>query len=346
MANYNITTTYVIGVPAFPINPYLQFHQNDADLRTELNTAIELANRVQSLSHGYIFSEEASTAEVVFSELLNAPFRATSYPIRNKIIINKESFSKLSGDLYAQVFSIIFERFNISCKKEYLEIVLEAKHSDIDKETFVERIEKLEHTNYIAAREVLIMGVQRGVLRSSIHNSSKIFADFTTHYKYQQLMKHSQFIANQYNRITGRRKPSYQGTFPLARKHLTQEQKNLIIAIFVTKLNMSREVDNGPSKLSIGCCIVFSDLLKRSATIQDSLQIRAIKTLIRPRSIKILAKFHPIQIETIHQLFTENELADLRTVAIKRLFLNGDSAFSKNFIDPKKTLRTFQQNNI
>ncbi len=257
-----------------------------------------LAAKVQSLAdfQGLSFSSEESGEKILLSEDRSASFPASCLPHSNTILWNKRFFEEHHIDLYSQVFFLIFERLNLRCQKEFDELVTLAKDKSISKESYVRGVEKIEHQNALKAQAMLINGLKAGLFQAPVENPYKIFDDFSTHYKFQQLMGHSQRIAERYDILTDTRRPiPFVGTFPTANQTMTEKQHNTIHGLFSLKRKMKEDGEAGTSaSLILGCNIVFLEAYKKS----DAL----------------------IEIKAIHSIFSKSELEKLRAIGRQFLF--------------------------
>lgn len=253
------------------------------------DTVLSLADRVKQLSPEALPQQPDSPSEIIIIDNSEGLFAAKSDPSKNIIYWNKSYFEKFPASLYTQVFWLNFERLNIRSAPRIKELVDLALNQNITKEDFVEAIERLEFDNAYQSEKMLVKAFEQGAFPPDERRTSMVFADFETHYKYQQLMGHSEVIGNSYDTIC----PSeisfqFKGTFPVNLKSLTRQQKSEIQRIFILKKNLILSgVEGISSQFALGSIIA---------------NLRLSKTP------------DPLQVKVVNDIFSKSELDSLRNV--------------------------------
>ncbi|MCB1181293.1 MAG: hypothetical protein KDK55_04650 [Chlamydiia bacterium] len=160
----------------------------------------------------------------------NAMWRGDS----RKIIIN----SSKSNSIPIFLRSILFEMHNASSHDQFIQLDSMARHNQIDKENYVQRVEQIEHQNALKTMTLINWAIQNHYFpRTTRWN---IVRNFEDHYRVQQLTGHAQFIAKVYDQLNhcGQRAP-YKGTIQVHLFSRTQKQQML------TFLSLKDQLENG-----------------------------------------------------------------------------------------------------
>lgn len=170
----------------------------DAVKRIEqIPEAMSLLEKVQK--EGPIRIELISYETMDFEALWNSETRT--------IILNNKKQRSL-GDT---ICSILFELHNASTDKYLNSIFNMASQGKIEKNDYVARIEKMEHSNALNTCALIKKGVERGIFPpDTVWN---IYEDFDSHYMIQQLFGHSQWLADNFDYLAPiNRRVRYKGT--------------------------------------------------------------------------------------------------------------------------------------
>lgn len=134
------------------------------------------------------------------------------------------SRKKSEGSICA---SLIFELHNALSNDRVDELYLLAKNGKIDKETYVEQIERMEHSNASKSIKLIAAAIRQGTLPESAQLG--LVRDFDEHYKIQQLAGHSVWIAEQFDTYNpkGVMTP-YRGTIPNFNKMTSEEKLKML----------------------------------------------------------------------------------------------------------------------
>lgn len=95
--------------------------------------------------------------------------------------------------------TILFEFHNAKNNHKLVYITQQAIDGKITKEQYVRSVEELEFNNARQTYEILEKGIADGHFPKSAH--WPLYNNFEDHYRVQQLMAHSDWLANYYNRL-------------------------------------------------------------------------------------------------------------------------------------------------
>ncbi|MEM1283114.1 MAG: hypothetical protein AAGG81_06125, partial [Chlamydiota bacterium] len=141
-----------------------------------------------------------------------------------------------NNTLGKKISSILFELHNAKTNKNLVTIFKQAQSGLIDKDSYVESIERLEHSNALSTSQL----IEKGIATSLFPEDTRwdIFSNFEDHYKVQQIYGHSQWIADRFDSLCPppRRKP-YKGTIKGLEK-MSILEKNKIVRLLVLKSQM------------------------------------------------------------------------------------------------------------
>lgn len=135
-----------------------------------------------------------------------------------------------------KICSILFEMHNAINNYKFLQLDRLAREHKIDKESYVESIERLEHQNALNTKRLLEKGISLGIFPKDAR--WPIIHCFEDHYKVQQIMGHSHQISCVFDDLNARgRSVSYVGTVQNA-KNLTQPEKKKLLSYLSLKDNL------------------------------------------------------------------------------------------------------------
>jgi len=127
-------------------------------------------------------------------------------------------------ELGSLITSILFELHNAASDPHFRQLYHQAKSGQLNKERYVEKVERMEHQNALNTCTILQKGIRLGYFPKEADWS--ILRSFDDHYKLQQLHGHSQWIANNFDMMfPSRQRESYIGTVPQIAT-LTQQDKH------------------------------------------------------------------------------------------------------------------------
>lgn len=133
-----------------------------------------------------------------------------------------------------KICSILFEMHNALNNYKFLQLDQLAREGKLNKESYIESIEKLEHQNALNTKKLLDKGVSIGVFPSDA--KWPIIHSFDDHYKVQQIMGHSIQIGHAYDMLNPYGKSVvYKGTI---QTKLTDIDKKLMLKYLALKDNL------------------------------------------------------------------------------------------------------------
>ncbi len=179
----------------------------------ESNEVIEQALRQGSIS------VEVSKGRMPFKAMwLNGP---------RKIVLERGA-SRQPGSLLSH---LLFELMNALSEDQFLELCDLALDGQIDCDSYVEAVERIEYRNMIRADAIIEKGLSLGIFPPA--PKWEIIDDFATHYKIQQLAGHSPLIAREYQEMRGRRHFSpYRGTVQNLKQMSRREKESQIESLY------------------------------------------------------------------------------------------------------------------
>lgn len=138
----------------------------------------------------------------------------------------------------SRIRCLLFELHNARAASQFTHTDHLALSGRVSKTSYVEAIERIEHTNVLQTAQLLNKGTARGLFPSDAHWD--IMHDFTDHYKMQQLTGHSQQIAQTYNMLCndGRRSP-FRGTISQLGQ-LSAKDKEVLTQYLWTKASLTQ----------------------------------------------------------------------------------------------------------
>jgi len=104
--------------------------------------------------------------------------------------------------------SILFELHNAATDRDFAKLAFQASSGKLTKQEYVEKVERLEHSNAIKTVRLLEKGIREGYFPKTAR--WPIFENFEDHFRLQKQTGHSQWIANRYDEIRAR---SYNNSF-------------------------------------------------------------------------------------------------------------------------------------
>jgi len=125
-----------------------------------------------------------------------------------------------------KINTMMMEFHNAQTDERLGELFRGAHEGRLSKEYYVEQVERVEHQNALNSARLLAKGIQKGIYP---HDAAwSVMEDFEDHYKIQQIMNHSLWIANNYDYINryGQRQ-AYRGTVPNLHR-LTPKEKSIL----------------------------------------------------------------------------------------------------------------------
>lgn len=118
----------------------------------------------------------------------------------NRVITVNYSSHRSEGSL---IGSIIFELHNASVNSKLIRLDNLAASGKIDREAYVEGVERLEYQNSLNASALTKKGIQKGIFPKSAYLPT--YSTFEEHFRIQKEAGHSAFIAKNYNHLAPRK---------------------------------------------------------------------------------------------------------------------------------------------
>lgn len=151
----------------------------------------------------------------------------------NRIIYINEANNETTEKM---ISSILFELHNAKTDEQLKRLFKQAKTGQIDKESYVESVEKLEYHNALATSQLIEKGIQEGMFSRKAR--WEVCSNFQDHYRVQQLHGHSQWIANKFNNMSpAYRHKDYKGTINNLGRLTEKEKRALLREIAIKERN-------------------------------------------------------------------------------------------------------------
>lgn len=129
--------------------------------------------------------------------------------------------------LGSMITSILFELHNASTDPQFKQLYRQAKSGQINKNRYVEKVERIEHQNALNTCTILQKGIRLGYFPQEA--DWLILRSFDDHYKLQQLHGHSQWIANNFDLMfPSRKREVYLGTVPQIATMMQQDKNDMM----------------------------------------------------------------------------------------------------------------------
>jgi hypothetical protein len=157
----------------------------------------------QALLAIYQLPEGRALIEQVESEgsiaICSAPFKSQSNALWSgtdrKIVLNASYKRPLGGIIQ----SMFFELHNAAAETKFCQLDRMAQKKMIDKETYIESIERLEHSNAVCTSNLLKKGVRLGLF--PVDAKWPVPPHFEQHYQFQKQCGHAGAIGSVYDYI-------------------------------------------------------------------------------------------------------------------------------------------------
>jgi hypothetical protein len=213
-------------------------HANEADQFSnyppQFAAVIESIHRLPEARELIKRTQQEGEIKVAINTTIAGSFDAYWEANSRTILVNAQK-NRSKGSL---ICSILFELHNASTDTTLSRLIERASRGEIDKETYVQAVEQMEHTNALNTIALLKKGVAKGIFPSNTR--WPIFYNFINHYQVQQLQGHSQWLAAQYDQIApkGTSRHPFKGTIPHL-EHLNEQDKRDLLLYLSYKDNLS-----------------------------------------------------------------------------------------------------------
>lgn len=181
------------STPAIAAHPSLKANTQDTIKLENCLKKIQKLPEARSLMSK--IQQEGAISFAISDHSLSQQFGAF-WDVDNRIIFVNPSWHQLDGEL---IGSIIFEMHNasVSSKLEHLDQL--ASTRQIDKEFYVESVERIEYVNSKNAAAMVEKGIAAGLFPESARLMT--YKNFDEHYFYQKKGGHSAWIAKTYDQL-------------------------------------------------------------------------------------------------------------------------------------------------
>jgi len=214
--------------------------------------------------------------KIVLAVLKEGPFvigtstslpSASSWSLRGRVLAIRKDETQ-SGFLKV-VSHFVFELLNASNSGKFKDLLLLASQKKMDKETFVRNIETIEFNNGHQCKKILNQAIAEHRLPEGPLTDG-VFKDFELHYKYQQLIGHTEQIVSLYERVCPDKGPSiFKGawTYPPP-----DSRKATFLELLHLKSNLLDAVGEIKEKLEISLGTLIAFYLTKNTDSDESIQ--------------------------------------------------------------------------
>lgn len=180
-----------------------------------VSKAFETIQKLPEIKQLIAAIEKEGTVHVDVRDLPHEEFDAYWEGTERLIRIN-ESRNEEFGTFLC---SLLFELHNAHTNREIVRLGTLAYQGQLTKDQYVESVERLEYQNALQTSALLEKGISLKIFPESAR--WHLYNNFDDHYKAQQILGHSGWIANQYDSM-GKGYVPYYGTIP---QNLTPKEK-------------------------------------------------------------------------------------------------------------------------
>jgi hypothetical protein len=162
----------------------------------ELKSCFEAIKKIPEARQLLVLIQKEGPLRIIISHHPLARKFGAFWDVDNRIICVNQSSHRSEGAL---IGSILFEMFNasISSKLDHLDNL--AMKGQIDKESYIQSVERLEWENSISASRIANKGIQEGIFPSSAFLPT--YSTFEEHYRIQKMGGHSAWIAHNFDQL-------------------------------------------------------------------------------------------------------------------------------------------------
>ncbi len=192
------------------------FHSYPNELEEAVSTLAKVPEIVTLINK----VQEDGPVSIKFEHMSAFDFEALWNSDSRTIVVNAKN-NKTKGGI---ITSILFELHNAKTNNQLISLFEQAQKGEINKDTYVRSVEKMEHENAVNTARLINKGIKDGIFPEDAY--WPIYENFEDHYKLQQVFGHSQWLAKKYDEMHPKNKQrKYQGTIPNFRK-MSQEDKD------------------------------------------------------------------------------------------------------------------------
>jgi len=138
-----------------------------------------------------------------------------------------------------KINTMMMEFHNAQSDARLCELFRGAHEGRLGKEFYVEQVERVEHENAVNSAKLLAKGIREGIYPANA--AWAVMENFDDHYKIQQILDHSKWIAANYDQINHRGPhQAYKGTVPRLYQ-LTSKEKSYLCHYIRLKSEMASQ---------------------------------------------------------------------------------------------------------
>lgn len=141
--------------------------------------------------------EGGSFSITVGKQSLSGQFGAY-WDLDNRVIAINMGPGRSEGKI---ICSLVFELHNAAISDKYDHLDNLASRRAIDRESYVQSVERLEYENSHSSRKIADKGISMGVFPQDVRRN--VYSSFEEHYHWQKYGGHSAWIANTYDQLAG-----------------------------------------------------------------------------------------------------------------------------------------------
>lgn len=181
--------------------------------------------------------------------------------------------------------SILFEMHNASTDETLSRLIALASAGKIDKESYVEQMERMEYTNALHMAELIDKGIRRGVFPKDAQGD--LYNNFDDHYRVQQICGHSTWIADYYDSICPKSKRTpYRGTIPNLAKMTPQDKEDMLRYLAIKDALASKD----PTVVTNAKRVLQAELRRTNRTLEDHSRTARTRTQQQRYLLQIIFK--------------------------------------------------------
>lgn len=194
----------------------------------ELTTTIETLEKLPEAKALIAEVEKQGPVRVVYMDMPGQELEGFWNASARQIEVNR-SLKKTTGSL---VCTVLFELHNAKTSQRLIQITDMARNNQISKDEFVSSVERMEHQNALNASNLLEKGIKMGVYPADAR--WPIYYQFDTHYKLQQVLQHSKWLANHYDKLNKiGPKQELKGTIPGLNKFSEADRRDFLRYLWI-----------------------------------------------------------------------------------------------------------------
>lgn len=222
----------------------LQFHVEARldNYPRELASTVEALEKLPEAQELIADVQKSGPVKIVYLDMPGQSLEGFWNASARQIEVNKTA-EQSKGRLLS---TILFELHNAQTSQRLIQITDLAKHNMISKDEFVSGVEQMEYRNAKHASYLLEKGIRMGFYPKDA--SWPIYNQFEDHYRLQQILDHSKWLANHYDRLNPlSSKQPLKGTIPGLGK-FSEQDKNDFLKYLAIKNDLESPSDETKQK--------------------------------------------------------------------------------------------------